>query len=101
MKNKIFTYPAIVKEDEEEGYEIYIPDFNEYTYSDTKEESYYMGTELLELILVEYFAKHIMSQIPKPSDIHFNDLKDDEILIYVSTSKESVKNLMKKYKKRK
>lgn len=89
----IFTYAAIItRDDENGGYDIYLPDFDEYTCTGFKESANYMATDLLEILI----ACCIEEERPLPPAYMYDSrlMHKDEELIYVTALGSNVQKLL-------
>ena len=78
-----YAYPAVVTPESGGGYSVYFPDVEGcYTQGDTMADAIFMAEDALELSLYEY--ERDGKEIPKPSDTDKIEIKDGDIVSYVS-----------------
>lgn len=78
-----YAYPAVFTPESGGGYSVYFPDVEGcYTQGDTMADAIFMAEDALELSLYEYEENG--KEIPKPSDTDKIEIKDGDIVSYVS-----------------
>lgn len=78
-----YAYPAVFTPESGGGYSVYFPDVEGcYTQGDTMADAIFMAEDALELSLYEY--EEDGKEIPKPSDTDKIEIKDGDIVSYVS-----------------